>query len=267
LCSIYIFFGAENETQKTLSSIKTDLDSMIFTVLSFLLISAGFFGVMFAGTHSDSENENEDDDLLTDERRSNMSPAEVLQAFKDGNKRFVDGNLRRRKFVKEVSATKEKQTPYAIVHSCIDSRVPVETIFDARIGELFSTRLAGNVINSDVLGGMEFATSISGAKLIFVMGHTRCGAVQGAADGAELGHLTALVNKIKVVEMSAKKSFKGEADSKNYAYVNHLAKEYVKLAIEQIRNESPILQDLEQSGSLLIAGGMYNIGTGEVDFF
>ena len=238
---------------------------MILSTLSFLLISISFFGVMFALTQSESENDG--DDLLTDERRSTMSAAEVLQAFKDGNQRFVEGNLRRRKFVKEVSATSEKQTPYAIVHSCIDSRVPVETIFDARIGEIFSTRLAGNVINSDVLGGMEFATSISGAKLILVMGHTRCGAVQGAADGAELGHLTALVNKIKVAEKSAKKSFNGEADPKNHDYVDLLAREYVKLAIEQIRIESPILNDLEKNGLLMIAGGMYNIGTGKVDFF
>ncbi len=214
-----------------------------------------------------AENDEDSDDLLTDERRSNMKPDEVLKAFKDGNRRFVEGNLRRRKFVKEVSATSEKQTPYAIVHSCIDSRVPVETIFDARIGELFSTRLAGNVINSDVLGGMEFATSISGAKLIFVMGHTRCGAVKGAADSVEFGHLTELVNKIKVAESGAKQSFDGEAHPDNIAFVDHLAMEYVKLAIKQIRDESPVLRELEQDGKLLIAGGMYNISTGRVEFF
>jgi carbonic anhydrase len=238
---------------------------MILSALSFLFISMGLFGMMFASMQD--ENDKDGDDLLTDERRSNMKPAEVLQAFKDGNKRFTEGNLRRRKFIKEVSATSEKQTPYAIVHSCIDSRVPVETIFDARIGEIFSTRLAGNVINSDVLGGMEFATGLSGAKLILVMGHTRCGAVKGAADGAEFGHLTGLVNKIKVAEKNAKKTFNGEADPNDYAYVDHLAKEYVKLAIEQIRKESPILNELEQSGSLMIAGGLYNIGNGKVDFF
>jgi carbonic anhydrase len=236
---------------------------MILSTLSLLFISIGFFGVMFAV----SQDGHDEEDLLTDEIRANMKPAEVLQAFKDGNKRFIEGNLRRRKFVKEVSATSEKQTPYAIVHSCIDSRVPVETIFDARIGELFSTRLAGNVINNDVLGGMEFATSISGAKLIFVMGHTRCGAVKGAADSAKFGHLTGLVNKIKVAETRAKASFNGNPDPDDFAYVDHLALEHVKLAIEQIRNESRILRELEQSGSLLIAGGLYNIGTGKVDFF
>lgn len=238
---------------------------MIITTLSLLLISVGFFGVMFAV--SKSENDNEADDFLTDENRSNMIPSEVLQAFKDGNKRFLEGNLRRRKFIKEVSATSEKQTPYAIVHSCIDSRVPVETIFDARIGEIFSTRLAGNVINSDVLGGMEFATSISGAKLILVMGHTRCGAVKGAADSVEFGHLTALVNKIKVAEKSARKSYQGEVDPDNLDYVDHLAMEHVKLGIGQIRKESPVLRELEENGSLLIAGGMYDISNGKVEFF
>lgn len=238
---------------------------MILSILSFLFISIGFFGLMFAG--SQAENDNVDDDFLTDEIRSNMTPSEVLQAFKDGNNRFVNGNLRRRKFVKEVSATSEKQTPYAIVHSCIDSRVPVETIFDARFGEIFSTRLAGNVVNNDVLGGMEFATSLAGAKLILVMGHTRCGAVKGAADSAEFGHLTALVNKIKMAEKAAKKSFKGEVDPNNYDYVDHLAREHVKLAIEQIRKESPVLRELEKEGSLLVAGGMYSISTGKVDFF
>lgn len=238
---------------------------MIITTLSLLLISVGFFGVMFAV--SKSENDKEGDDFLTDENRSNMIPSEVLQAFKDGNKRFLEGNLRRRKFIKEVSATSEKQTPYAIVHSCIDSRVPVETIFDARIGEIFSTRLAGNVINSDVLGGMEFATSISGAKLILVMGHTRCGAVKGAADSVEFGHLTALVNKIKVAEKSARKSYQGEVDPDNLDYVDHLAMEHVKLGIEQIRKESPVLRELEENGSLLIAGGMYDISNGKVEFF
>ncbi len=240
---------------------------MFLSILNFLCISFGLFGLMFAAMKADNGHETNTEDLLTDKKRAEMKPADVLQAFKDGNKRFVEGNLRKRVFAKEISATSEKQTPYAIVHSCIDSRVPVETIFDARIGELFSTRLAGNVINSDVLGGMEFATSLTGAKLILVMGHTRCGAVKGAADGAEFGHLTALVNKIKKAEKRAKKSFNGKADPNNYDYVDHLAREFVKLAIEQIRKESPVLRELEQDGSIMITGGLYNISSGKVDFF
>jgi len=240
---------------------------MDLKILLHLFLSISFLGIMFASTPTEPGNIPDEDDLLTEEKRANLKPADLLKIFKDGNQRFVEGNLRRRKFIKEVSATSEKQTLYAIVHSCIDSRVPVETIFDMKIGEIFSTRLAGNVINSDVLGGMEFATSIMGAKLLLVMGHTRCGAVKGAADGAEFGHLTGLVNKIKVAEKNAKKTFDGVVDPNNFDYVDHLAKEYVKLAINQIREESSILRELEKSGSLLITGGLYNIGNGIVDFF
>ena len=238
---------------------------MISFSLLFLALSLSFF-VMMNIISEDYDDSNEED-LLTDEKRAKMTPAEILQEFKDGNKRFTEGKLRRRKFIKEVSATSKKQTPYAIVHSCIDSRVPVETIFDARIGEIFSTRLAGNVINDDVLGGMEFATSLAGAKLILVMGHTRCGAVKGAADSAKFGHLTTLVNKIKVAEPDAKKTFNGDPDPDNFDFVDHLAKMHVKLAIKQIRDESPVLKELEEKGSILIAGGMYDIGNGKVDFF
>lgn len=236
---------------------------MVTSLLYLATIFVGFFSVMqVSNNHDDAENE----EMLTSDIRSDMSPQQVLKAFKDGNQRFVSGNLRIRKFVKEVSSTSITQTPYAIVHSCIDSRVPVETIFDKRIGEIFSTRLAGNVINDDVLGGMEFATRLSGAKLILVMGHTRCGAVKGAATGAKFGNLTALVNKIKLAEDRAKETFGGEIDPEDYNYVDHLAKEYVKLAIELIRSRSSVLVEMEEEGELLIAGAMYNIGNGKVDF-
>jgi carbonic anhydrase len=238
---------------------------MLTAIVTTLGISAGLAGVLFAAGNAPDNSDAEDEELLTAEKRAKMSPEEVLKAFKNGNRRFVNGNLRVRKFIKEVSATSQTQTPFAIVHSCIDSRVPVETIFDTRIGEIFSTRLAGNVINDDVLGGMEFATKLSGAKLILVMGHTRCGAVKGAADSAKFGHLTSLVNKIKAAEKRAKETFSGDDDDP-YAYVDHLAREYVKLSIEQIREESPALAELEAGGDLLIAGAMYHITTGKVDF-
>lgn len=236
---------------------------MIISLLYLASISVGFFSVLHVSNNRD---DGENEEMLTSDIRSGMSPQEVLNAFKDGNQRFINGNLRIRKFVKEVSSTSIAQTPYAIVHSCIDSRVPVETIFDKRIGEIFSTRLAGNVINDDVLGGMEFATRLSGAKLILVMGHTRCGAVKGAAEGAKFGNLTALVNKIKLAEDRAKETFNGEIDPDDSDYVDHLAKEYVKLAIELIRDRSSVLVEMEEDGELLITGAMYNIDTGKVDF-
>ena len=236
--------------------------------LFYLLISAAAIICTLQIKNGPDEDSSDDKErALASDIRAGMSPKQVLQAFKDGNNRFINNNLRIRKFVSEVSSTSIAQTPYAIVHSCIDSRVPVETIFDKRIGEIFSTRLAGNVINEDVLGGMEFATKISGAKLIVVMGHTRCGAVKGAADSAEFGNLTNLVNKIKVAEEDAKNSYSGHPDPSDYNYIDHLAKVYVHHAIDQIRKESPALSEMEANGDLLIVSAMYNIGTGKVDFF
>ena len=236
---------------------------MLTTLFTILGLSAGMCSLLFAANGE----EDDDEELLTQEKRAKMSPRDVLQLFKEGNQRFVNDDLKVRKLEKEISQTSRGQTPYAIVHSCIDSRVPVETIFDQRMGQIFSTRLAGNVINDDVLGGMEFATQLAGAKLILVMGHTKCGAVQGAADSAQLGHLTGLVNKIKKAEERAKKSYRGNADPDDSNYVDHLASEHVNLAIEQIREQSPELADMEKNGDLLIVGGMYNISNGKVTFF
>lgn len=236
---------------------------MLTTLFTIFGLSAGMCSLLFAANGE----EDDDEELLTQEKRAKMSPKDVLQSFKDGNRRFVNGNLKVRKFKKEITHTSRGQTPYAIVHSCIDSRVPVETVFDQRMGQIFSTRLAGNVINDDVLGGMEFATQLAGAKLILVMGHTKCGAVKGAADSAELGHLTGLVNKIKKAEERAKKSYRGDVNPDDYNYVDHLAFEHVNLAIEQIREQSPELAEMEKNGDLMIVGGMYNISNGKVTFF
>ncbi len=235
---------------------------MSFTFFTLFGLTAGMFSLMFAATEN-----NEEEDVLTPEKRNKMSPHDVLKSFKDGNRRFVNGNLQVRKFKKEISETSKGQTPYAIVHSCIDSRVPVETIFDQRMGYIFSTRLAGNVINNDVVGGMEFATKLAGAKLVLVMGHTKCGAVKGAAQSAKLSHLTGLVNKIKKAEKRAKTTFNGEADANDNDYLDHLATEHVHLAIKQIREKSPLLSELESNGKLLIVGGMYDISNGKVTFF
>lgn len=218
-------------------------------------------------SHDDDPTGLTSEEMLTSEVRAKMTPEQVLTLFKQGNQRFISNNLRIRKFITEVSSTCQAQTPYAIVHSCIDSRVPVETVFDKRIGEIFSMRLAGSVISDDVIGGMEFATRVAGAKLILVMGHTRCGAVQGAAARAELGHLTGLVNKIREAEDRAVSTFGGPADPDNYAYVDHLAKEYVQLGISQILERSELLAEMEEKKEILVAGAMYDIATGKVDFF
>ncbi|MCH8558849.1 MAG: carbonic anhydrase [Balneolia bacterium] len=195
------------------------------------------------------------------------TPQEVLQAFKEGNQRFVDGNLQRREFVKEIQETCNEQHPFAIVLSCIDSRVPVETVFDMRIGELFSTRLAGNVVNEDVLGGMEFATNFSDAQCVLVMGHTKCGAVKGAVADVEYGNLTALVKKIKPAVEQAKSSDTEGLEPGSDAFTDLVGKINVEKAVEYIRENSPELRKKEESGEIVICGAMYDISNGKVTFF
>jgi|AntRauTorcE11897_2_1112592.scaffolds.fasta_scaffold00167_17 carbonic anhydrase len=233
--------------------------------LNYILVLVLFVGIS-ACTSTEQEQTTSSDDLITEELRDSMTPDEVLEAFKEGNQRFLDGNLRVRKFTTEVAATSKSQNPYAVVLSCIDSRVPVETIFDKRFGEIFSTRLAGNVVNEDVLGGMEFATALSGAKLVVVMGHTSCGAIKGAINNAEYGNLTALVNKIKPAENIAVEKMDPVLDPSSDMYIDNVAREHVELAISQIKEQSPDLTRLEEEGEIMIVGAMYDISNGKVTF-
>ncbi len=154
-----------------------------------------------------------------------------------------------------------------MVLSCIDSRVPVETIFDKRIGDVFSTRIAGNVINEDVLGGLEFAVQVAGAKLIMVLGHTKCGAVKGAVDNVKHGNLTALVSKIQPSVEATKSTWKGAVKASDYAFVDEVAAEHVRKTIRDIRTKSPELKRVEDAGKVKIVGAMYDIGVGRVTFY
>lgn len=214
----------------------------------------------------DSATPTQDVDMLSLELRDSMTPQEVLQAFKEGNMRFQDGNLRVREFVTEINETSLGQNPYAIVVSCIDSRVPVETIFDKRFGEIFSSRLAGNVINSDVVGGVEFATALAGAKLVLVMGHSSCGAVKGAIADAEYGNLTGLLDKIKPADDSMRVGLNPIIETSSNEYTDMVARKNVELSIKQLRDASPDLTKMEQEGKILIVGAMYDISTGGVTF-
>jgi carbonic anhydrase len=164
----------------------------------------------------------------------------------------------------EAKATAKGQYPAAIVFGCIDSRAPAELILDFGIGYIFSGRVAGNVVDEDILGSMEFACKVAGSKVVLVMGHTACGAIKGAIDGAQLGNLTALLTKIRpAVEAT---QYTGERTGKNYEFVDAVARKNVSLTIAKIREKSPVLQDLESSGSIKIAGSMYNLETGIVEF-
>lgn len=204
-------------------------------------------------------------DALTKARRDKKTPQEILEQMKKGNKRFASGRRREHNFLAQQRSTASGQYPVAALLSCIDSRAPAETIMDLRIGDIFNTRMAGNISNPDVLGGMEFACKLSGAKVILVMGHTACGAVKGAIDNAELGNLTGLLAKIKPAVAAT--TYSGEKSSKNPAFIDAVARKNVELTLAGIRKESPVLAAMESSGAIQIAGAMYSLETGLIDFF
>jgi carbonic anhydrase len=201
---------------------------------------------------------------LTKEQRDSMTPSQVIDELKKGNERFRTSKMAPRDYLAEKRSSAAGQYPAAIILGCVDSRVPAEIIFDAGIGDTFSGRVAGNVVNDDQLGSMEFACAVSGAKLVLVLGHTACGAIKGAIDDVVLGNLTGLLARIKPAVSETK--FEGEKSSKNPAYVDAVARTNVKLAIENIRRRSPVLADLEKKGSIQITGAMYSVANGVVDF-
>ena len=204
-------------------------------------------------------------DALTRAQRDKMTPDDVLALLKKGNKRFYTGKREDRNFLAQQRASAKGQYPAAVLLSCIDSRAPAETIMDLGIGDVFNSRVAGNVENPDILGSMEFACKLAGAKVVLVMGHTACGAIKGAIDNAELGNLTGLLAKIKPAVAAT--TYTGERTSKNYAFVDAVARTNVEMTVANIRKDSPVLAGLESSGAIKMAGAMYNLETGFLDFF
>ena len=187
-----------------------------------------------------------------------MTPDSALDMLKAGNQRFLENKQNHRDLLKQVELTSTGQYPFAVILGCIDSRVPPELIFDLGIGDVFSIRIAGNVVNADILGSMEFATKVVGSKHILVLGHTSCGAVQGAMDQVELGNLTGLVNKIQPAVETIQDS--------NLKDVNKIAEMNVNLTIEEIKEKSPIIKGLVESNQIGISGAMYDVKTGKVEF-
>jgi carbonic anhydrase len=202
---------------------------------------------------------------LTKEQRDHMPPDQVLEALRRGNERFRAGQMIPRDYRAQQRSTAAGQFPMAAILGCVDSRVPAEIIFDAGIGDTFTARIAGNIVNDDLLGSLEFACAVAGAKVVVLLGHTACGAVKGAIDDVEMGNLTGLLARIKPA-ITATTAFHGEKSSKNSAYVDAVARANVKLGIDNIRRRSPILDDLEQKGTIRILGGMYDLSTGTVQF-
>ena len=201
---------------------------------------------------------------LTKEQRDRMTPAQVIEELKNGNERFRAGKMVRRDFLAEQRSSAGGQYPAAVVLGCIDSRAPAEIIFDTGIGDVFNARIAGNVENENLLGSMEFACAVAGAKVVLVLGHTSCGAVKGAIDDVILGNLTGLLARIKPAIPAT--NFDGEKSSKNSAYVDAVARTNVRLTVDNIRQRSPILADLERKRSIQITGAMYDLATGIVEF-
>jgi carbonic anhydrase len=203
--------------------------------------------------------------LPTLTQRDKITPSQIIDAMKKGNERFRSGVRKNRNYLNEQRASASGQFPAAVLLSCIDSRAPAEVIMDLGIGDIFNCRVAGNVVNQDILGSMEFGCKLAGGKVVLVIGHTACGAIKGAIDNAELGNLTGLLEKIKPAVAAT--TYTGERTSKNYAFVDAVARKNVELTITNIRKDSPVLAAMESSGAIKITGAMYNLKTAVVDFF
>jgi carbonic anhydrase len=203
--------------------------------------------------------------VLTREERDRLAPQEIVRALREGNERFVAGDVTVRDHTAQVRAASLGQWPKATVLSCIDSRVPVEDVFDRGIGDVFVARVAGNFENPDILGSMEFASAVAGSRVILVLGHENCGAVKGAIDGVEMGNLTATLANIRpAVEHFA--DYTGDRSSNNPEFVQMVANQNVRNTVADIRANSPILREREERGELAIVGAMYDMESGRVSF-
>ena len=204
----------------------------------------------------------------TKETQATMTPQKSLQYLKEGNKRFQNNLKANRNLLEQVNDTSEGQFPFATILSCIDSRVSAELVFDQGLGDIFSVRIAGNFVNEDILGSMEFGCKLAGTKLIVVLGHTACGAVKGACDDAKLGNLTAMLSKIKpAVNAVLDPKDQNLRNSKNSEFVDKVSEKNVQLTIDRILQESDVLAEMQQNGEVMIVGAMYDIQTGAVNFY
>jgi carbonic anhydrase len=202
--------------------------------------------------------------VMTKEEQEALTPERVVELFKEGNERFMNNDLTARNHSEQVRKSTHGQYPKAIVLSCVDSRVPVEDVFDRGIGDIFVARVAGNFVNEDILGSMEFACKVSGSKLILVMGHEHCGAVKAAVDDVKLGNITPMLSKIRPAVESV--TYEGDRSSSNPEFVHMVCESNVRNTMEQIRTHSPILKEMEEAGAIKIVGAVYDMDNGKVDF-
>jgi carbonic anhydrase len=203
---------------------------------------------------------------LTKEMQAAITPAKALELLKEGNQRFVSNLKINRNLLQQANETSDGQHPFAVILSCIDSRTSAELIFDQGLGDIFSVRIAGNIINEDILGSMEFGCKVAGSKIIVVLGHTKCGAVKGACDHVEMGNLTALLTKIRPA-VDDETETKENRNSDNPVFVENVSKINVKRTVKSILERSPILKEMIEKGEIGIVGGSHDIATGEVTFY
>ena len=203
---------------------------------------------------------------ITKEMQNSISPSMALNLLKEGNRRFVNNLKINRNLLQQVNETSDGQHPFAVILSCIDSRTSAELIFDQGLGDIFSVRIAGNIVNEDILGSMEFGCKVAGAKIIVVLGHTKCGAIKGACDNVELGNLTSLISKIKPA-VDLENSTTKNRDSSNSIFVENVAELNVALSVKTILLKSAIISEMVKNNEIGIIGGLHDITTGEVKFF
>jgi carbonic anhydrase len=203
---------------------------------------------------------------LTKEMQEKITPQQALEILKEGNKRFVHNLKVNRNLLEQVNETRNGQWPFAVILSCIDSRTSAELVFDQGLGDIFSIRIAGNIINEDILGSMEFACKVAGSKFILVLGHTKCGAIKGACDQVRMGHLSTLLSKIGPA-INEERITKENRTSGNETFVENVAEINVKRNVQEILNRSGILREMVKEGKIGIAGAMYEVGSGKVEMY
>lgn len=235
-----------------------------FIITSIAIVSLGACKSVKQNETSTINSTNMVKEVLTKEQQAALTIEQVIQSLKEGNERFIKNSLTPRNHLVQVKKSVKGQYPEAIVLSCIDSRVPVEYIFDRGIGDLFVGRVAGNFVNEDMLGSMEYSCKVAGAKVILVLGHEHCGAIKSAIDDVKLGNITAMLSKIRPAVEQTK--YNGYKSSKNPEFVHKVCENNVIHTIEQIRLQSPILKELEDNGQIKIIGGIYDLDSGKVDF-
>lgn len=201
-------------------------------------------------------------DAMNKEAQSVITPEKALELLKEGNKRFTSGNMLNHDLNKQISQTSGGQWPFAVVLGCIDSRVPIELVFDQGVGDVFSARVAGNFVNIDILGSIEYGCKVAGSKLVVVLGHEGCGAVKGACDDVQLGLITPLLSNLKPAVNSVSES--GDRSSANGDFVSKVVSKNVELTVEDIRLKSSLLKEMEEDGDIMIVGAVYDVGTGKV---